>query len=431
MMEGVRWVGYADQDAREEVEAALVHAGFDGSVTFLDSPEQLRASVALDGQGRANVVVGRASGGVSDINLAAAVVGDRQANQVVLVRNKASGSLRSRAHRAGITDVIDSSELRSGELLVRERGTGVSCDADGGPTQAPAPARAPALPGEVMIASHPERVRASGAPVLVFCSGRGGCGKSAVSVAAAAVAASWGMDVGIVDMDLSCGNAYSYLGLPSGCDLAGLVSGAGGFVLSHGVSAGEHMRMWGPCELPEAAELVMPHAREVVSAAAAECDLVIVDTSTTFTDAVAQMAQMCDRLVLVSDDRPGSLSALSRTAGLAVRLGVARTRIVRITNRADPRAKADLVLGRAEVGLETARIYRVFESDELFDLLSMGQGASIPFVDSAFTESVAHFLAQTLSEMGRLPDCKAALQALKTDGSLQGWGPFARKREVG
>ena len=189
--------------------------------------------------------------------------------------------------------------------------------------------------------------------------------------------------------------------------------------------------MWGPCDAPETAELAMPHAGALVSAAASACDLVLVDTSTTFTDAVAQAAQVCDRLALVSDDRPGALAALSRMAGLAVRLGVARTRIVRISNREDPRSRAEPVQGRANVGLETARAFRVFESEELDDVLASGEASSLPAHESAFVESVAYFLASVLSEMGRLPECKEAQQALRFDGSRQGWGIFGRKREVG
>lgn len=425
-MQGTRWVGFADERARSEVEETLHAAGYSGDVAFLESPEKLRSSVALDGRGMANVVVGPVSEGVSDINLAAAIASDRQANQVVLVRRGASGSLRSRAHRAGVSDVLDPQEL----TLVRE-GAGETNRADGGPTDASAPSAelVPATP--VSIASHPERVRSQGAPVLVLCSGRGGSGTSAITVAAAAIAASWGMRVGLVDLDLACGNAYSYLGLPTGFDLSTLSVGEEGAELPRGVLSGELIRVWGPCDAPETAELAMPHAGALVSAAASACDLVLVDTSTTFTDAVAQAAQVCDRLALVSDDRPGALAALSRMAGLAVRLGVARTRIVRISNREDPRSRAEPVQGRANVGLETARAFRVFESEELDDVLASGEASSLPAHESAFVESVAYFLASVLSEMGRLPKCKEAQQALRFDGSRQGWGIFGRKREVG
>ena len=424
-MSGFRWVGYADEDARGRVRSALLQAGYEGDVTFVDSPEGLRASVALDGKGAGNVVVGPVQNGVSDVNLAAAIVCDQQADQVVLVRENASGSLLSRARRAGISDVIDPGAYGP------DVGGAVEEQVDGGRLGATATSDGVGQPARVSIASHPERVRGQGAPVLVFCSGRGGTGKSALCVAAAAAAASWGMSVGLVDLDLSCGNAYSYLGLPAGANLSSCCAPGGGFRLPPGLSASEGIRLWGPCGKPEEAELVMPHAGELVSAVARECDLVIVDTSTTFTDAVAQAAQMCDRLLLVSDDRPGGMAALARMAGLAVRLGVARTRIVRVSNRSDPRAKPDLSLGRAEVGLETARIYRVFQSDELPELLSLGQGASLASLGDEFSESVAHLAASILSEMGRLPSCKASEQALRVDGSRQGWTLFGRRREVG
>ncbi len=57
---------------------------------------------------------------VSDINLTASIVKDGNARCVVLVRSGASGSLRSRAAKAGVDLVIDPMEL--GDLVKVGRG---------------------------------------------------------------------------------------------------------------------------------------------------------------------------------------------------------------------------------------------------------------------------------------------------------------------
>ncbi len=182
--------------------------------------------------------------------------------------------------------------------------------------------------------------------------------------------------------------------------------------------------MTAPCGRPEMSELVMPQAASLVARAAEGADLVLVDTSTTFTDAVAQAAQMCDRLVLVSDGAPGSMAAIARMGGLAVRLGVARTRISRLENRANPHAKTDFSLLRAEVGLEAARVFRVFDGGaEVPELIAAGQVASLMGLTGPFSRSVSAVTAQLLLEVGRLPDDEEA-RRLSEEQTTKRW-PFS------
>ena len=197
------------------------------------------------------------------------------------------------------------------------------------------------------------------------------------------------------------------------------------------VTARPGLSVMGPCDRPEASELVAARAGELITALAMSCDLVLVDTSTTFTDAVAQAAQLADRLVIVSDGRTGTSAALARTSGLAVRLGVARTRIARLENRANPRERANLALGRAEVGLETARVFRSFEGGfEAEDLLASGRVLDLVESGSPFSESVAVTLAQILAELGRLPDAEQARRAAQGSTTRRGLGVFGRRREA-
>lgn len=256
--------------------------------------------------------------------------------------------------------------------------------------------------------------------MIVFCSGRGGVGKTSLVATCAALAASWGMGTCAVDLDLSCGNLYACLGLREGVDLARLAAPGDAACDPTdllGAPAPAGVRVLGPCALPEDAELAMPRAGELLAAAAAACDVVLVDTSATFTDAVAQAVQLADRVVLVSDGRPGATASTARMAGLAVRLGVERTRLVRLENRASPRARGARPLGAAEPGLEATRTFRVLDGgDEVEDLVAAGEVAELAGSGSPFAASAAAMLAQLLSELGRLPDCEEARAAAEGAG---------------
>ena len=258
-------------------------------------------------------------------------------------------------------------------------------------------------------------------------------GKTTVASSSAVIAARCGLRTCLVDFDLSCGNACSGFGLPRGSDLAVLSGGApASEVLARSVlSAAPGVSLMGPCDRPEMAEAVAPHAGGVLEWAEREFDLVVVDASTTFTDSVAQAVQHADRLVLVSDGRAGSVSSLARMSGLAVRLGVARARIARLQNRADPRARAEVAEARSEVGLEAARVYRVVDGGgEVEELLSSGRVRELCEPGYPYADSVASMLAQLLAELGRLPDLEEARRAYEAPRARRKWGLLGPRREA-
>ena len=415
MSEWVAVCGEKDYELMGRVARSLDASA---EVELVGTPDALRRMVFEAAPGELGVIVGQVDGGVSDVNLAAAVAHDGNARRVVLARHGVSGSLRSRAARAGIDDVVDLDEGGDGpgaESPGSDGGRSV-----GEPERVPGPSPRPSP-------------RRDGAAVLTFCSGRGGVGKTSVVAAAAAQAQRWGMRVRALDLDLSCGNLFSCFGLPRGTDLARLaeVVGHEGAGPEASVAVTPLLGLAGPCERPESAELVSPHVTEIVSVLARECDLLLVDTSATFTDAVAQAAQLADRLVIVSDDRPGTTAALARVGSLAVRLGVARTRVARLENRASPRRGPDLALARAEVGLEVARVYRAFDGgDEVTDLLAEGLALELPESGGPFAESVAISLAQLLAELGRLPECEDAARAAEGSTARRRPALFGLRREA-
>lgn len=411
-----RWLGVSDDSDWEQLACALYSLDARAVLERAGSPDELRSLVLDASKGELSVIVGPITGGVSATNLAAAIVADGNAKQVVIAVRNPSGSLRSRAVRAGVDLVLDLEAVSASEGQEYVDDGNAS---DGGLT--PSSRRA-----SVSAAS-----RSEGAPIIVLCSGRGGVGKTAVVAMSAALAAGWGMRVCAVDLDLSFGNLHSCFSLTHPSDLSRLAGASevtSELISELSVPAAPGVHVLGPCERPEFAELATPLVGELLQKASEASDLVLVDTSTTFTDAVAQAVQLADRLVIVSDGRGGSAAAVSRAGGLAVRLGVARTRIARLENRSNPRTKGGTASGKSGGGLEAARLYRAFEGgEEVGDLLASGLVMDLVGSSSPFASSVSSMLAQLLAELGCLPDSEEAERAVAGSAGRR-WSSFFGRR---
>ena len=349
------------------------------SVVIVPNPCQLRARLRRDLAGSC-VIVGEGAGGPDPVNVAAAVAGDGNAAEVMLALEQTSGSMRSRARRAGVTRV-----LTHADLAACSDDEGTWARGDGRASSSGLAAReGGAVCGETVQ-------RRANVPVIVLVSGRGGVGKSTLSALFGGAAAGWGLDVALLDLDLAFGNLASLCGAERPGDLA---------TLADGVTSDEELERSG-VRVAVIARLTHSH------------DLVIVDTSSNWGDAVACAAQMADRLVIVSDERPGAIPALARCGSLAVRLGVARTRIVRLMNGCDPRKRDESFVARAAVGLECARELRVLDGGlDLVELASAGECGRLSQSDNPAALGATRGLAGLLKELGTLPECEAARAAL-------------------
>lgn len=479
------WLGYTSRRTRRDLMRALRLVAPSAALSFMGSAKELRDAFLDEEPGTVGAVVGLSERGVSDVNLAAAIVRDGRAAQVALVSKGASGSLRSRAARAGITQVIDmqdvpfpsrgpSQGLGPSTGVARERSARAEVRAgrrEGGrqPRREPkalaaasspagkhaqrstratgdveAPsADAPAVGGASVDELPDARGRDAGedehathgdaSPLITFVSGRGGVGKTTLVSTCAVRAASWGMSVAVVDLDLSCGNLFSCFGASHGVDLTRLAQE--GMTAERmgraSIRLAKNVLLWGPCERPEDAEVFMPHVGELLGYLRSRFGLVLVDSSTTFNEAVARAAQAADRLVLVSGQEAGALASLARTGALAVRLGVARTRIVRVESSANLKVTPPALLGRAEIGLEGARLFRIADGgDDVRDLMGSGAVASLALEEGEFGDSAGAFLAQVLSELGRLPDSDAARQDLQAKLGRKRFSLFGLRKEA-
>jgi pilus assembly protein CpaE len=240
------------------------------------------------------------------------------------------------------------------------------------------------------------------------------------------------MRVGVLDMDLCSGNLASMLGVGRTPDLSGLVGKATltpEAVDACAAACAGGVKLWGPCAKPEFAETISPLVEPLISTIANECDLVLVDTPTTCTDGVAQVYQTCDRLMVVSDERPGAVESGTRLVGLAQRLGVARAQIMRVSNRCDLRERQNpIVLGQ---GADVARAFRVADGyEDVEDMIAAGEAAPLAELRCDFADTCASMLAKTLVELGRLPKHEEAHAAAEYTEPRSRMGLFARIREA-
>lgn len=469
------WVGLCKDGARDDLRRALRHIDAQAHLVFAESSRDLRLRMQ-ETPFRAGALVGPCDEGVSPLNIAAALVRDGMAADVVLVVDSLSETLGDHANLAGIQTIVDLSTLPHLTVLDLDE---PMLSTDDVPTmvlgsvshdmEEPRVARVDKQYASDMItlpllregAHGPEveHVQVSrdhltigaasrahehlvdereddpmdgGAPIITFVSGRGGVGKTALVAMVALVAARWNMRVALCDLDLSCGNLYSCFGRGSTSDLAALIERDPSMseIASQGEKVLDGIDLWGPCARPEMAEMVFPHVGNLLDALVRSHDLVLVDTSTTFTDAVAQAAQQADRLVIVVDDRPGTAAAEARMAALAVRLGIARTRIMRLANRCGPHGRGEPIINRAEVGLETVRPLRVFDGGpDVRECMAEGSMGDLVDLGSRFAESAAASLAQILSELGKLPDHPDAQRYTQHASERSRW-TFGRRREA-
>lgn len=475
------WLGYTRPQARKDLLRALRAVTPSAAVGFVDSAGALRDAFLDEEPGSVGAIVGLSDQGVSDINLAAALAADGRAGAVVLVCRDASGSLRSRAAQAGISRVIDLESLPVTDPSLR-RQDGMAGGAWGCRTDRPGPrgegegspraqeaggartaesdapqarelqSAEPTYPeptssfgeDEAPAADHtgplarpvpaerPDAASRGRAPVIAFVSGRGGVGKTTLVASCAARAASWGMQVAVVDLDLSCGNLHAYFGARLKSDLAALSGGSMTTVRMGraGEKVSDGVMLWGPCERPEDAELFAPHVEELIAYLSSRFELVLIDSSSTITEVVARAVRRADRVVLVGAQEAGSLDSLARAKGLAVRLGVERTRIVRVENAANLRAAPPKLPPASAVGLENAKLFRVADGrQDVRDLVGAGEVAALACEDGPFGNSLGSLLAHLLFDLGSLPESDGAKHDLKVRVGRKRLALFGRGRE--
>lgn len=434
-----RWALYTSVQNRKKLESAFLQEYPNVDTWFTSSAHKLREIASLHAEELSGICLGFTSEGVSDLNVAAAIHKDCPALPIIVIEDELSGSFASRAALAGVVSTLRvdapphgnnyhntcsfsasgvsgrSSQQWAHELSAdadAEKDVVVTAEVDGGEKRK---CHDKGSMNVVPVKDSFFELPAEHAPILTFVSGRGGVGKTALCAMSALVAASWEMRCAILDLDLSCGNLYVNLGLTQPADLAEL-SEMGTVCQEQidacGISCSPKITLWGSCETPELAETIFDKVRALLVYTATHFDVVLVDTSTTFTDAVAEALQASDRMILVHDDAPGSLCAMSRTCALAQRLGIARTRMVRMHNFCDVKTSDVPTISTASPLSGTEALQVSSAGPEVAHLMAMGKGEELLKAQSTFCLDVAKNLAHILSELGALPKHEGAQRAL-------------------
>lgn len=485
------WFGCSSAQKEKVIQFAFRLLDVSYPLTCIHNASNLRARIEEIGSSTCGVLVGGTEKGVSDINIAASLV-KMGCPQVILVGFDISGSMRSRAGRAGIMDVwdmkaygcsgfdrIESMKTSACKELVQaphallrhtskpeqtvpftvpvvsnnehtsesrvEKLSAVVDDVDMDAVvqdvfdmsamkrtlaSAHANKQVDAVSKkmrEVHNLSHIAHLSSSctpkvsadiphqkdqrmskvpqvgRAPILTFVSGRGGIGKTTLAAASACLLEERGYRCALLDLDLSCGNLARAFGVKHPFDLARLHdSDHVEEMCARGkTSITDRIDIWGPCKTPEMAEVVYEYIPALIEYATHNYDVVIADCSTTFTDAVAQIVQVSTRLFIVHDDMPDAIVSLGKTSALAVRLGVARTRICRIENFANPHAKLDLDFARTEIGLEGACAYRICDGGaSVAELISTGHVHELCESNNTYIRNLQSMITSVLHGLG-------------------------------
>ncbi len=265
------------------------------------------------------------------------------------------------------------------------------------------PVPAPSAPALSADASIPSRR----APVVCAVSGSGGCGKSTIVATMAHAASLLGLRAAVLDLDLMFGNLYDLLGVDAPHDMATLVepSAAGALaepdIVAASMRVAPGVTLWGPVAAPEKAELMARPVELLLDVLRRESDVVFVDTSVFWGDAVAAAVAASDRCLVVGDAAVSSATSASRVIELASRVGVPRTRMSAVFNRFGARGADEDVAMRFEIACALSSKIRIADGgQDLAALMAFGRADEAVGQTSAFATSVREATHEMLVELG-------------------------------
>ena len=245
------------------------------------------------------------------------------------------------------------------------------------------------------------------APVICAVSGSGGCGKSTIVATMAHAASLLGLRAAVLDLDLMFGNLYDLLGADAPHDMATLIepSVAGALaeqdVVAASMRVAPGVTLWGPIAAPERAELMARPVELLLDILRRESDVVLIDTSVFWGDAVAAAVAACDRCLVVGDAAVSSATSAARVIELASRVGVPRTRMSAVFNRFGARGADEDVAMRFEIACALSSKIRIADGgQDLAALMAFGRADEAVGQTSAFATSVREATREMLVELG-------------------------------
>ncbi|MCL2882868.1 MAG: AAA family ATPase [Coriobacteriia bacterium] len=362
----------------ESLVALVWRPGVDDPQNFTDAFKCRDFLKAVDPSFSVVVFESIANPQVTPLNLAAALKHDCPGRSVKLLVQTFSGSLVTRAERAGV-ELIESlgqeylgrpkEQTGYPEPRIEDLETGLMVDAyKGQPPALAAPAELSeksALGAEGAGQTRPEA--SEGAPqkpaarAIAFISGRGGVGKSTMALLLALLATRRGRRVALIEADFQFGDLASSIGHEQNKSIV-----ACPIIRCTEERADELVRameqqngrpgllLLSAPTRPEEADQAAQQIELLLPLLTSRFDLVFIDTGSYWTDSQALLARKCSQLLFFMDQRSASLAACSRLKELCLSLQIPEARFRFVLNgcgRGAPLTAEDasFVLGGQEV----------------------------------------------------------------------------------
>lgn len=283
-------------------------------------------------------------------------------------------------------DDLDDTPLGTGQAVVEK--PPVSQQADVGAQQM--------NPQPVMVA---ETEQDKGASVVAFVSGRGGVGKSSLTILTAMELWQSGLKVAVLDMDLQFGD----LSILAGHEPKSNIKRINIELLCTNQmripQPEQSLLLIEPPQTPELAEELVNQVPQVLAALRSVVDVVLINTSCLWNEAAAVLARSVDRLVICMDQRATSVSAARQIIELCVRLQIPSTRLLFLLNRCSRNAPiTDIDASLAMGGVDVISIAE--GGTDVDELLSLGCPLEVLTAQAALRQSIQGLGRALLAEVG-------------------------------
>ncbi len=385
---------------------------------------------------------------VSPINLAAALTADGPDRDIYLLVEEMSGSLSSRAHAAGIRKPInheqalemlgsalrlpqtsentDSRSLREQSEYIRRHGSSQPFEpavsnhaAQGAIGMQTFDLDFDEMIDELEESSRPtlgiSQVSQRDLKLHAFISGRGGVGKSTVTLLLAMMAQRRDMRVVLLDLDLQFG------------DLCFMIEKAHRqHVVSSGLEelikakrlpdlqAGTILLASAPSQ-PERAESIAAQIPEFVHRLNDKADIILANTGTVWTEIQAVLAQYSRSLIFMMDQRATSIQGCKQAMEFCIRMKVPSTRFAFLLNRCGK--GSPITAQDASLALAGADVWTLADGGALVDeLLALGAPEELLADQSPLVDSLDELLDTILGQGSPFINTKREKAAGKIPG---------------
>lgn len=366
---------------------------------------------------------------VSALNLAAALHQDRSDLAIRLVLFSASGSVRSNAAAAGVSEVLD-------EVTFPKR-FAETCLAMSGMTSGPSmtePVRQVSevqRTGSLMACALAGEQAGDAGLLLPVLSGSGGAGRSTVCAVLAHLIQKRGLSVAVLDLDLQFGDMHRLFGIEKPLTVNDILSDPEAVDALRPSSAEGCVEASRPAliaapERLEQAELVCSHAGEVIALCQSLFDVVVVNTGAAWADHHALLLERSASPLFLIDQRASSVLACKHALELCARMGTATRSVVFALNRCSREAMFTGI--DIAMALQGAHVLEIRDGGhEVEELLGSGMADELCAARNEMVRSVDTIIDEAI-ELPALAPAKRKRGLSHRSAGQEGGALTSRKR---